>query len=469
MTGRRIAAALIASLALDAAHAASILSERDRAVIVAAEHVFSRTGTAALAEAVRSKRIRGEAYWREVYAAAGKPALFEAVRADLIRAAGDIPFVGGSPPPPDVYARAIVFGLGSMPLRPVGLLPADTRRRVLSFAEEALRPYCLEAEKGVAALSAGGDLLADAARAAFRSTSAADGFRRLADAAAALGEPGADLDLIDAKDKLNELLHVYGLHLVIEPGEISRGRAGLKGYVVMAGFRYSIFGTPFSIYEVRPLSPEPQAFRLGHAETELGYLFIFGDQLDAEIEGASAILSGRSRSALWGEEEMLGGISPETADRIEARVRAVVSPLAPRFRSALIDTIAHHEGFHRHIEPSVAAALRTGTLPMSDDGLAHEHGAYLYQIESSGGPMAHWDLLMVLITALNTRGGSVANMEGARAAMAGLQAELPRLRFWDRSSNLPVDAGLVDLFGLSPDQLRKAASAARWSFQARLK
>lgn len=456
--------------AVSAAHAApAALSERERAVIVAAEHVFSQSGTPALAEAVRSRRIREAPYWREVYAAAGQPQLFTLIQADLIRAANDVPFVAGAAPPADAYAKAIVFGLGSMPLRPVGLLRPDVRARVLSFADTTLRPYCTEAMGGSVALSQGGAKLALAARNAFGSVAAGDAFHQLTDAAAAMGEPGADMDLIDAKDKLNEFLHLYGLHLVVDPQAFSEGHAGLKGYVVMAGYVYSIFNTPFSIYEARPLEPEPDAPALGHAETELGYLFIFGDQLDAEVKGAAAILSGKAGTGLWRPQDQLStGLSPEAAQRIEARVRAVVAPLVPRFRAALIDTVAHHEGFHRHAEAGISAAVRTGALPFGESGTAHETGAYLYQIESSNGPMAQWDLFMVLSTALNTGGASPANLEGARLALAALQRELPRVRFWDQSANLPLDPGIASLFDLSPDDLRKAASSARWAFEARL-
>jgi hypothetical protein len=464
MTAHRIhlAFALVLTLA-PLAQGASGLTPRERATVIAARHLLTSIGSPALAAAVRDRSMRADAYWQNVFRAAQAAELYREIAEDLHRAMNDVPLVKGRPAEPDVFARAVLRGIGPMPMRPLDEAPEAERRAVLAFARKELADFSRVAFDAPENALPESLAVAAKARAVFHSPAIGDAFEKMG---RLLGGNDEDrLELVDTKDRLNEYLHPFGLHLVLDAADLTRGRANLASYVILSKHSYNILGKPFVVYEVRPAIDGRSTAALGHAEIEPGYMFIFANHVDQETGAGMAFARGESLGLHW----PLKGLSDGTQRAIEAAVRRRLADgtgLDPaRYRSLLINTIGRHEGFHMYIEPGIAASARRGKVSRGMAGTWHENGAYLYQLELDDPRFIHMDLLMLLVIAMNGNPDFPDNTAGARSAMSDLQQYVKDVKFWDATEHVPVEAGLVALFEKSPDEIQKAASQARWAYE----
>lgn len=453
-------------------HAASALTPVERAKVIVARHLLTRIGTPALDAAVRDRSLRSDDYWKKVFESAKAPELYAPVAAELRRALNDVPLVQGQPAEPPVFARAVLRGLGPLPLAPLEESPAAEREAILSFARRELAEFSREALRN----SDGAEVAAAAAAArattVFRSSTISQAFFRLGELLSA--DQASRIDLFDTKDRLNEYLHPYGLHLVIDGREAEAGRVNLASYVVLSKHAFNILGKPFVVYQARPSVATQSTAALGHAEVESGYMFIFANHVDVESAAGLAFAQGAPLDRLWAGdkgEAPLEGLSPAAIQRVEAAVRERLMAgglEAPQYRALLINTIGRHEGFHMYIEPAVAQAFRRGKIGRSEAAPTHENGAYLYQLERGDPRFVSMDLLMLFIVGMNGGVRFPDNAAGARAALADLQAEVKNISFWDTAGG-PIEEGVVKLFTLPPETLQKAASQARWSYEVRLR
>jgi len=457
----KILLALAAFLTLaSVARAASGLTTHERATIIAARHLLTSIGRPGLSAAIRDKSLRTDAYWENVFAVAGAPALYREVAADLRRAMADVPLVNGRPAEPEVFARAVLRGIGPMPMMPVNESSAAERKAVLEFARKELAEFAAIAFDEPANAQLAAAAVSARARTVFRSPAIADAFFKLGDLLGA--DQDARVDLIDTKDRLNEYLHPFGLHLVLDAKDFNAGRANLASYVILSKHTFNILGKPFVVYEARPAVDSRATSALGHAEVEPGYMFIFANHVEKETAAGLAFAGGRSFD--------LGPSVPATAAvALEEAVRARLRSSTADYRALLVNSIGRHEGFHMYIEPAIGAALRRGKVGREGAGLWHENGAYLYQLEVADPRFVHMDLLSLLITATHPNALFPANTAGARAAMNDLQAYLKDVKFWDGATETPRVEGLVALFRLPPEAISKAASQARWSFEVRVR
>ncbi len=461
MKPKTILFALLLFLALaPAARAASGLTPHERATIIAARHLLVSIGKPELEAAIRNRSLRTDAYWEKVFTAAGAPALYKEVAADLRRAMADVPLVNGRPAEPAVFARAVLRGIGPMPMMPVNDAPAAERTAVLDFARKELAEFATTALAEPANAQLAAAATAARARTVFRSAAIADAFFRLGDLLGA--DEKERVDLMDTKDRLNEYLHPFGLHLVLDANDFNAGRANLASYVILAKNTFNILGKPFVVYEARPAVDDRGTSALGHAETEPGYMFMFANHIDEETAAGLTFVGGRSF-------DLGPAVSAPAAIAVEEAVRERLRPSTANYRALLINSIGRHEGFHMFIEPAIETALRRGKVGREVAGIWHENGAYLYQIELADPRFVHMDLLSVLITAVHPNSTFPANTAGAQSAMMDLQAYVPGIKFWDSAASAPLAEGLVQLFRLPPEEIQKAASQARWSFEVRVR
>ena len=139
-----------------------------------------------------------------------------------------------------------------------------------------------------------------------------------------------------------------------------------------------------------------------------------------------------------------------------------------RYRRLLIDSIAHHEGFHKHYEPRLAEAARRGRIDEERKAILHEAGAYLYQLETSDPAFVPMNLMMVLATGANPGLPQGPNAEGCRLLLAHLQRYVRDARFWNSDEQMPIGPGLAELFRHAPADIQKAAGQARWDLDVEL-
>ena len=465
-TKRSFVLALALLLLAPAARAASGLTPHERATVIAARHLLVSIGNPKLDAAIHDRSLRTDGYWQKVFAAAGAPTLYALVAADLQRAMAEVPLVNGQPAAPDVFARAVLRGIGPMPMMPVNESSPAERKAVLEFARKELADFSKAAFDDPANADLAAAAAAARARLVFHSPAIADAFFRLGDL---LGADEKDrIDLVDTKDRLNEYLHPFGLHLVLDANDFNAGHANLASYVILSKNTFNILGKAFVVYEARPAIDSQSTSALGHAEVEPGYMFMFANHVDQETESGMAFAGGG-----FIDLSSVSSLSRASIEAIEAavrdRIRAGTNLVKANYRALLINTIGRHEGFHMYIEPAIATALRRGKVGRDVASIWHENGAYLYQLEVSDPRFTHMDLLSVLLTAIHPNDTFPANTAGARAAMNDLQMYIKDVSFWDSAAQAPKEEGLVKLFRLSPEEIQNAASQARWSYEVRVR
>lgn len=456
------------------------LTDKEKAILLIARHVLNMIGTERLVKLVDSREIKTESYWQTFFKSAGQPALFPEIKDDLMAAIRNVSFIDGQPAKPDVFAKAVVLGLGPLPLVPVNQLSPSEQKKINDFVEGPLLWFQQAAYHQSPELAQAKEAVVKYVHQRFESKAVAQAFEKLIHLAFSLRGFEENAELMSAKDKMNEWLHIHGIHLVLDSAELAKGRVYLKCYLVLDKLQYDIAGTPFAIYEVRPTVKEDVNMALGHAETEQGFLFLFGDQVDQEVDMAVGFLNEAASGYLWvtnqeGWLESVGNIPESTVSSIEAAVRKQVreenkrTPEKPAYRKLLIDSIAHHEGFHKRIEPFLEASFRRWKINAQEKAKLHEKGAYLYQLEASDPAFTHMLLLMITSTALNSYSPVISNMDGAREALMDLQVQLPQLRFWDKEQKKFLVSGLPSIFSLPAQQIKQAAGQARWLFEAELR
>ena len=473
-TWKRVAAlALGLALAVPASAApaeTNSSSEHDRAVALAARHLLTRIGTPALQDAVRTRFIRSETYWQAVFRGAGRADLCPLLWPELATSLNNVPLVNGAPAKPDVYAKAVMHGLGVMPLVSLADLAGGDRQKLVAFAQGPLTHFAETAEKNPTHLEAAAGELEHAAQETFGSAAITADFRKMAVFAADLR--GNEVDFVDTKERLNEYLHVFGLHLFVEGADLERGELKLTSYLVLNKFVYALFNRPFVIYEVRPSVEQRATSALGHAEVEQGYLFLFANHIDEEVDAAQSFLNGATVGWLWNEEngqvKPIPGFTEAEANAADAAARsafrAAAGGLLPadQYRRRLIDSIAHHEGYHQHEEPRLAEAVRRGRINDERESVLQEAGAYLYQLETCDAAFVPMNVMMILSTGANPGLPQGANAEGCRLLLSHLQRYLGDVRFWNGDEQRPIGAGVAALLQRNPGDIQKAAGQARW-------
>ncbi len=421
--------------------------DREDAKVIAARHLIALIDRPELARVVSAKKLSDDAYWQNMFNQAGRPSLYSMIEKDLKGALTDIPIVDGAPAKPALVAKLALRGLSPLPFVPVADLPPNDQRRVIAFATGALKRFSSTIYSSSRDFDAA---IADVALAAgdtFHSSLISEGFNRLGSASLDVRLREKETELIDEKDKLNDLLHVWGLHLVINGEKLEAGKLNLSAYLIDKAHVYTVERVPFPMYEVQPVVEHEFYPALGHAEIDQGFLILFAQTINKEVESTSRYLSEGNLSFLRPSPSL----SSTTIQAIDALVRDGVSA-SSNLRDRFVDTVGHHEGFHKYIEPTLAESVRRGYFSEREKLAHHETGAYLYQLESSDPHFTPLDLMLILSTSQDASAG-YANHQGAAQAIRRLQRALG---FGD---------DVIMLFKAPATAVRKAAAYARQHYE----
>lgn len=332
---------------------------------------------------------------------------------------------------------------------PLGSLSPDVQKRVLLFAKGPLRRFSSLAfatprdfEEAIVDVSL-------AAAKTFHSPLITEGFNKLGSLSLDVRLKEKELDLIDAKDRLNNQLHAWGIHLVLDPEKLEQGQINLSAYLIDRQHSYDVLKTPFLMYEVQPLIEHEFYPVLGHAEVDQGYLLLFAQTINQEVEMTQSYLNNENQS-FFSPNLFLTTATIRLVDILARDALSETTDLRARF----IDTVGHHEGYHKYIEPTLAEAVRRGFITETEKSVLHETGAYLYQLESSDERFTALDLVVILATALNDAPGHYPNKEGAHQALLLLQPAVD----WD-------ERGWLNLFKMSASSIKSAAGLARQRYE----
>ncbi len=350
-----------------------------------------------------------------------------------------------------------------LPLVTVSALSSDERRSVMAFASGSLQKFSSSVYASARDFDAATANLALDAGSTFHSSLISEGFNRLGNLGSNVRINKQEVELIDAKDRLNDVLHLWGLHLVLDVEKLNTGRLNLSAYTIEKKHGYDVLGSTFVMYEVQPIVENEFHPALGHAEVEQGYLLLFGQTVDSEVAMATRYLETESVSFLAPGVSFSSG----TVRALDALTRDAIADTKD-LRARFIDTVGHHEGFHKYIEPTLAMAVKRGFLTETEKMAWHETGAYLYQLESSDERFTLIDLMVILATARSDNKGFYANKQGARQMFAALQRQMMGVRFVGVANNFS-EPGLIDLFTKSSAEIKQAAFAARQHYEIEMR
>ncbi|MCG3204750.1 MAG: hypothetical protein KCHDKBKB_01466 [Elusimicrobia bacterium] len=435
------------------------LTQAEQAKVVVAKHLIELLDRPEASNLVKKQTLFQDSYWEGVFHKKGFSTRYSFIRPELKNAMEGVPLINGAPAEPRIWIKSVLYGLSPLPMVPISTLEPLEKKRIRGFAQGALKEFSSTLYQNPRDFEAAISNVAMEAGSVFQSGLIGEGFNQLGDLSRDVRLKQQEFELIDAKDRLNEALHLWGLHLVWDAEKLIEGQLNLSAYLIETKHVYDILGVSFYMYEVAPVVENEFYPALGHAEGDQGPLLLFGQTIDQQLHLTQSYLSDERASVLTPH----GDLDPASVKLIDLLVRDSLSDMTD-LRKPLIDTVGHHEGYHKFIDPHLSQSVRRGFFTENEKSVLHETGAYLYQLSAAQDKFILFDLLSVLATATSETVDFPANQQGAREALIFLQQVCSDIQFVTEQKNF-LGPGLVDLFKSSPRFLKDVAERARLKYE----